>query len=88
MTDIKEMEARLSRALDRISTAAGKLAAPVAAAPLPPAEEADIARLRAELEGERAKDCATDRTGQCRAPAAGQFGGFDGAAVGPNDRAA
>ncbi|MCL1628173.1 MULTISPECIES: hypothetical protein [Roseinatronobacter] len=55
MTDIKEMETRLSRALDRISTAAGKLAAPVAAAPVPPAEEADTARLRAELEGERAK---------------------------------
>lgn len=55
MTDIKQIETRLSRALDRISKAAGKLSAPEAAAPVPPAEEADTARLRAELEGERAK---------------------------------
>jgi chromosome segregation ATPase len=51
MTDIKQMESRLSQALDRISAAAGKLSA----APAPVSENADTASLRAELEAERAK---------------------------------
>lgn len=59
MTDVKQIESRLSRALDRISAAAGKLAAPApAATPMPPPAapaDTDVARLRAELEAERAK---------------------------------
>ncbi|CUX81993.1 MAG: putative transmembrane and coiled-coil 2 protein [Roseibaca calidilacus] len=52
MTDIEKIETRLSRALDRIAAAAGKLATP--AAPAAPEDE-DATRLRAELEAERAK---------------------------------
>ncbi|MBN2759849.1 MAG: hypothetical protein JXQ79_05065 [Rhodobacteraceae bacterium] len=51
MTDIKQMETRLSHALDRISAAAGKLTT----APAPVIEDADSAKLRAELDAERAK---------------------------------
>ena len=50
MTDVHKLETRLSRALDRISSAARKQAA--AAAPL---ADADSAKLRAELDTERAK---------------------------------
>lgn len=51
MTDVKQIETRLSRALDRIAAAAGKLAAP----PAPVLEADDTTSLRAELEAERAK---------------------------------
>ncbi|MCC1482032.1 hypothetical protein [Roseibaca sp. Y0-43] len=51
MTDIKQMESRLARALDRISAAAGKLSA----APAAPAGDGDSAALQAALEAERAK---------------------------------
>lgn len=49
MTDIKQIETRLSHALDRISAAAGKLAA------APASEGVDAPQLKAELEAERAK---------------------------------
>lgn len=51
MTDIKLLETRLSRALDRISAAAGTLAAPREE----PAPVAETSSLQAELEAERAK---------------------------------
>lgn len=53
MTDIQQIETRLSRALDRISAAAGQ----IAQQPYAPATDgsAETARLQAELEAERAK---------------------------------
>lgn len=54
MTDVKQIETRLSRALDRISSAADKLAKPAQTAPVVEADP-DAARLQAELEAERAK---------------------------------
>jgi chromosome segregation ATPase len=52
MTDIQQIETRLSRALDRISAAAGQIAQqPSAPAP----DGSETARLQAELDAERAK---------------------------------
>jgi chromosome segregation ATPase len=57
MTDVKQIETRLARALDRIAAAARRApdAKPVPTPPAAADESAEVTRLTAELEAERAK---------------------------------